>query len=82
LGSTMALILLTKRETEMKQRILLLLKEKSTYSGLIAFLAGASVFGLGEAEWQAVAGAIASIAGLVTMLTLEKGDVEKIKEAE
>jgi hypothetical protein len=64
----------------MKKRILLLLKEKSTYSGLIAFLAGASVLGLDESAWQAIAGAIAAIAGAVTALTLEKGDVEELND--
>jgi len=61
----------------MKRRILLLLTEKSTYAGAVAFLAGSAAFGLSAETWASVASALSAIAGLFAMLLLEKGDEVK-----
>ena len=60
----------------MKERILKLMKEPSTFAGLAAFLGGAVVLGLDVDMWQQVFGAVAAVAGVVAMLVLDPADKE------
>lgn len=62
----------------MKRRILLLLTERSTYTGLIAALSSMAALGLPEEVWQQIATVIAAVSGLIMAFSLEKGDKEKL----
>lgn len=58
----------------MLERILKLVKEPSTYAGLAGFLGGAGILGMTEDLWLQIFGAIASVAGVIAMFVLERGD--------
>ena len=49
------------------------LKEPSTYAGIAAFLAGFSLLGLTETDWNQIFGALAAIAGVLAIFLREKG---------
>lgn len=66
----------------MKKRILLLLSERSTYTSLVAMLGSSLALGLNEEAWQQVSAAVAAVAGLIGMLTLDNGDREKLEAEE
>ena len=61
----------------MKERIIKLLKEPSTYAGLAAALGGGAVLGMSEDMWLTIFGAVAAVAGAVAMFVLDPADVEK-----
>lgn len=61
----------------MKERILKLLKEPSTFAGLAATLGGAAVLGMSTDTWMTIFGAVAAVAGAVAMFVLDPADEEK-----
>jgi len=58
----------------MKERILKLLQEPSTYAGLAGVMAGLGILNLSEDQWLQIGGAISALAGVVAMFVLEGGD--------
>lgn len=58
----------------MKERILKLLSEPSTYAGLAGFLGGISLFGLGTELWTEIFGVVMAIAGIVSTIMLDPAD--------
>jgi hypothetical protein len=48
------------------------LKEPSTYAGIAAFLAGFSLLGLTEQDWNQIFGALAALSGVVAIFLREK----------
>ena len=58
----------------MKERILKLLKEPSSYAGLAAALGGAAVLNLSTDMWMTVFGAVAAVAGAVAVFVLDPSD--------
>jgi hypothetical protein len=60
----------------MRDRILKLLKEPSTFAGLAAALGGVGLMGLSEGGWLTIFGAISALAGAIAMLTLDSADAE------
>ena len=58
----------------MKERIIKLLQEPSTYAGLAGVMAGLGILNLSEDQWLQIGGAISALAGVVAMFVLEKGD--------
>ena len=60
----------------MKERIIKLLKEPSTFAGLAAFLGGAAILGMDVAGWTQIFAAVAAVAGAVAMFVLDPVDAE------
>lgn len=58
----------------MKERILKLLSEPSTYAGLAGFLGGISLFGLGTELWTEIFGVVMAIAGIAGTIMLDNAD--------
>ena len=63
----------------MKNRILKLAKEPSSYAGLAGLVGGMSLLGLGVEGWEVIFGAVAAVAGAVAMFLLDPADKEDEK---
>lgn len=60
----------------MKKRMLVLLKEPSTFAGVASALGGLSVLSMSTDTWQQIFGAVMTIAGAVAAAMRDRADVD------
>ena len=59
---------------KLKERIIKLIKEPSTWAGIASVLGGAAIFGLGTEEWTQAIGGLMILIGAVASGKLDPAD--------
>lgn len=59
------------------RKLLLRLKEPSTWAGLAAILGGQAIGGLSETQWVEILSLVMSLAGVIAMFVPDPGNPEK-----
>lgn len=59
---------------KLKERVLKLIREPSTWTGVASFLGGAAIFGIGEEQWSDILGGLMMSLGTIASVVLDPAD--------